>query len=222
MSLAGRVENPKPQPIPIRSGGFGGVDGFRDYLKREKITHVVDATHPFAAQMSHNAVEACDLASVPLIALARAPWVAQEGDNWTNAADVMDASAKLAQPARRVLLAIGRMHLRAFAINPQHFYLLRLVDAPTFDLPFSNCKTIVDRGPFGLDNDVALLRDNGIDLVVSKNSGGTGARAKIDAARQLGIEVMMIHRPDMPARNEVHSADGVMDWLANHPADLGV
>lgn len=222
MSLAGRVENPKPQPIPVREGGFGGADGFARFISAQGFTHVIDATHPFAAQMSRNAVEGCATAGVPLVALTRQPWVTQAGDNWRYVDSIESAADALSGQSRRVMLAIGRMHLDAFAGNPQHFYLLRLVDKPTEPLSFPDCEVIVDRGPFGFDNDLALLRDHQIDVIVSKNSGGSGARAKIDAARALGIEVIMIQRPAVPARTEVHSVGEVMDWIASHDTDRGV
>ena len=222
MSLAGRVETPKSQPIPIREGGFGGVGGLAKFLTDGGFTHVIDATHPFAAQMSRNAVEACATADISLVALTREAWVAQSGDRWTNVPSIDAAAAMLDQYSRRILLAIGRMHLDSFSGNPQHFYMLRLVDQPAVQLPFPSYDIIVARGPFSYVDDLALLRENQIDLVVSKNSGGTGARAKIDAARTLGIEVLMIDRPNLPARTEVHSVDEVMDWITSHDADRGV
>lgn len=222
LSLAGCVENPKPQPIPVREGGFGGASGFAHFLSENVFTHVIDATHPFAAQMSRNAVEGCAKAGVPLMALTRAPWIAKSGDRWTHTTSIAAAAETLDTKARRVMLAIGRMHLAEFSDAPQHFYLLRLVDAPTEALPFPNCEVIVDRGPFSLENDLDLLRRHNIDLIVSKNAGGTGARAKIDAARELGIEVLMIKRPELPERPEAHSVDRVMDWLRSHDTDRGV
>lgn len=221
MSFAGRVESLKPQPLDVRVGGFGGAEGLVTYLQEHAVTRVIDATHPFAAQMSRNTVEACHIAGVPLAALTREPWVAQRGDRWTHV-DSIEAAAKVLNcPARRVFLAVGRMHLAAFAGNPQHFYLLRLVDQPDGPLGFPNAEAIVACGPFSFEDDLALLRKHRIDLVVSKNAGGTGARAKIDAARELGVEVLMIDRPSLPERLELHSVDDAMDWLV-HPTDLGV
>ncbi|KIC50447.1 cobalt-precorrin-6A reductase [Tateyamaria sp. ANG-S1] len=222
VSFAGRVDRPKRQPLPQRIGGFGGVEGLVDHLKAEKITHVVDATHPFAAQMSGNAVEACGQADVPLIALTRAPWSEQDGDRWTHVPDITGAVAALDQPAKRVMLAVGRMHLAEFAPNPQHFYLLRLVDPPKDLPPFPDHHVLVSRGPFTEADDRALMKEHRIDLVASKNAGGTGAYAKIAAARSLGLPVVMIDRPAVPERQEAHSVGEVMDWLRHSGVDLGV
>ena len=222
VSFAGRVDRPKRQPLPQRIGGFGGVEGLMAYLRAEKITHVIDATHPFAAQMSRNAVEACAQANVPLIALTRAPWVATDGDNWTHVPDIAGAVEALDQPAKRVMLAVGRMHLAEFAPNLQHFYLLRLVDPPKDPPPFPDHHVLVSRGPFTEADDRALMQQHRIDLVVSKNAGGTGAYAKIAAARSLGLPVIMIDRPTVPARQVAHSVAQVMDWLRHSGVDLGV
>ncbi|MEO0379725.1 MAG: cobalt-precorrin-6A reductase [Pseudomonadota bacterium] len=221
VSFAGRVARPKRQPLPQRIGGFGGVEGLRDYLSGHAITHVIDATHPFAAQMSRNAVAACAQAKVPMIALTRAPWCAQVGDDWTHVPDIAGAVAALDRPAARILLAVGRMHLDDFAPNPQHSYLLRLVDPPSRPPSFPNHHVLVSRGPFTEAADRALMEQHRIDLVVSKNSGGTGAYAKIKAARALGIPVIMIDRPAIPDRAEAYSVSEVMAWLG-HGADLGV
>ena len=222
LSLAGRVARPKRQPLPMRVGGFGGVAGLKRYLTDAGVTHVVDATHPFASQMSLNAVATCADLGIPLVALARAAWSAQPGDNWQVVPDIAGAVAALDRPASRVMLAVGRMHLAAFAPNPQHHYLLRLVDPPEDALPFPHATTIIDRGPFTVSGDRALMEEHGIELVVSKNSGGTGAVAKIEAARALGLPVIMINRPAMPPRTEVDSVNGVLRWLDAHGVDLGV
>lgn len=222
ISFAGRVARPVRQPLPQRVGGFGGVAGLAEYLKAHAITHVVDATHPFAAQMSANAVAACRAAGVPLIALTRAPWVAQAGDDWHRVPDIAGAVAALDRPRARVMLAVGRMHLAEFAPNPQHVYLLRLVDPPQGALPFPDCHVAVDRGPFTVEGDLALMRGHRIELVVSKNSGGTGASAKLAAARGLGLPVLMIDRPALPPRREAHDVEEVLDWLAHAGTDLGV
>lgn len=213
-SYAGRTEAPMGQPIHMRVGGFGGMEGLRAYLVAAGISHVIDATHPFAAQMSRNAVAACAAESIPLIALERAPWVAGEGDRWQQVADVPAAVAALAGPPKRVFLAIGRQHLEPFAAQGQHRYLLRLVDPPTGPLPMPLADVVVARGPFDVAGDSALMRDHGIELVVAKNAGGKGAVAKIAAARSLGLPVVMIDRPAVPERKVVGTVAEVMEWLA--------
>lgn len=221
ISFAGRVARPVRQPLPQRVGGFGGIDGLVRYLKDHRISHVVDATHPFAAQMSHHAVTACAQAGVPLIALTRPPWVAAPGDRWTHVPDIAGAVAALARPAARVMLAVGRMHLADFAPNPQHDYLLRLVDPPDVPPPFPRHHVIVDRGPFSEAADRALMQAHRIELVVSKNAGGTGAVAKIAAARALGLPVIMIDRPALPDRAEVYSVADVLHWLEHRDMQPG-
>lgn len=222
VSMAGRVANPAAQALPLRIGGFGGAEGLARYLAEARISHVIDATHPFAAQMSAHAVAACDARAVPLIALTRARWQQTAADRWTRVSDIAGAVAALDTPATRVMLAVGRMHLPAFTVNPQHFYLLRLVDPPKTPPPFAEYHVVVDRGPFTPDGDRALMQDHGIDLVVSKNAGGSGASAKLDAARTLNIPVLMIDRPALPDRREVATPAEVLDWLAHAGADLGV
>ncbi|MFZ5964809.1 cobalt-precorrin-6A reductase [Thalassococcus sp. BH17M4-6] len=222
ISFAGRVDRPVRQPLPQRVGGFGGAEGLAAYLRDHRITHLVDATHPFAAQMSHNAVTASALTGVPLIALTRAPWQPQDGDHWSHVPDIPGAVAALNCHARRVMLAVGRMHLLEFAPNPQHFYLLRLVDPPKDPPPFPDHAIVVDRGPFTTAGDLALMQEHRIDLVVSKNSGGTGAKAKLIAARDLGLPVIMIDRPALPARAEAHDVAQVLAWAQGHATDRGV
>ena len=176
---------------------------------------MIDATHPFAAQMSRNAAAACAETSTPLAALTRPAWQAEEGDSWSHVADIDAAVHALRGTAQRVFLAVGRMHLDDFAAQPQHHYLLRLVDEPD-GVPMPNADIEVSRGPFTLEGDIALMRQHGTELVVSKNAGGTGARAKLDAARQLGVPVLMIDRPVVPERTELATPAQVLDWLA-HP-----
>jgi len=220
-SYAGRTDAPMGQPMQMRVGGFGGIEGLITYIGAENITHVIDATHPFAAQMSTNAVAACRAAGVPLVALERAPWVADAADQWTHVPDLAAAAGALGPIPRRVFLAIGRQHLDAFAGQPQHHYLVRLVDAPNGDLPLPKARLIVARGPFTVAGDRGLMRDHGTQVVVAKNAGGKGAVAKIAAARALGLPVVMIDRPAIPERAVVRTVAGVMDWL-HHPARLGV
>lgn len=218
-SYGGRTRAPADQPLPTRIGGFGGVSGLADYVRREGITHVIDATHPFAAEMSRNAVEACSETGTPLIALERAPWAEASGDKWIEVGDVNAAVAALPEAPARVFLAIGRQHIAPFVTKPQHAYTLRFVDPPETTLPFA-ADVIVSRGPFTLDSELEMLRTRGIAWIVARNSGGDGARAKIDAARMLGLPVIMISRPRLPERLRVESVAEVMQWLG-HRTCLG-
>ncbi|WP_271300979.1 cobalt-precorrin-6A reductase [Sphingomonas sp. CV7422] len=221
LSYAGRVAQPKAQPVRTRVGGFGGAAGLVDHLRATRVTHLVDATHPFAARMSGNALDAAAMAGVPLVALTRPAWIAIPGDDWRPVDDVQAAVAALAGPRRAVMLALGRMHVPAFAAQPQHRYLLRFVDAPAATPELPDHRLVVDRGPFDVAGDAALMRDHAIEIVVCKNAGGTGAQAKLVAARELGIPVVMIDRPILPARREVHTVHDVLRWI-DHAADLGV
>jgi precorrin-6A/cobalt-precorrin-6A reductase len=218
-SYAGRTEAPAAQPLPTRIGGFGGVDGLIEYLRAEKIDTVVDATHPFAAQMSRNAIEACARAGVPLIGLQRPAWRAGEGDLWTHVDDIESAIAALPDQPARVFLAIGKQNLAGFAARPHH-YLLRLVDAPSAP-PLPDCTVVLARGPFDAAQDLALLQAHRISHIVAKNAGGAGAEAKLIAARSLSLPVILIDRPKLPARSVLAEVADVMAWL-DHPADLGV
>jgi precorrin-6A/cobalt-precorrin-6A reductase len=221
LSYAGRTAAPMAQPVPVRVGGFGGVDGLAHYLAAERITHLVDATHPFAAQMSGNAVRAARIVGVPLMALTRPAWRPVAGDRWRHVLDIAGAVATLSGPRRHVFLALGRMHVADFVAQPQHRYLLRFVDPPPVPPPLPDHALVIDRGPFTLAGDRALMTAHGIDLIVAKNAGGGGASAKLDAARALGLPVLLIDRPALPDRAEVHDVAAVFDWLA-HDTDRGV
>lgn len=218
-SYGGRTRAPADQPLPTRIGGFGGASGLADYIRREAITHVIDATHPFAAEMSRNAVAACAETATPLIALERAPWIKASADNWIEVVNVNAAVAALPDAPANVFLAIGRQHIAPFATKSQHAYTLRFVDPPESPLPFA-ADVIVSRGPFTLDGELKMLRMRGIASIVARNSGGDGARAKIDAARMLGLPVIMISRPSLPERLRVESVTEVMQWLG-HSTRLG-
>jgi precorrin-6A/cobalt-precorrin-6A reductase len=219
-SYAGRTEAPLMQSLPTRIGGFGGADGLADYIRTERITHLVDATHPFAAEISRNAVAACAATGSALIALERAPWQRSPGDNWIEADNVASAAAALPEQRARVFLAIGRQHLAPFAARPQHAYTLRFADAPEGAPPLRQASVIVSRGPFTLAGDLDLMRSREIEWIVARNAGGTGAFAKIQAARQLGLPVVMIVRPVLPARQSTESIDDVLVFLG-HDAHLG-
>ena len=214
-SLAGRTSAPQPLALPTRVGGFGGVEGLMRYLREERVSHVVDATHPFAAQMSANAQAACAALGLPLIVFARAPWRAAPGDRWREVADNAEAAHVLGQAPRRVFLTIGRQGVAAFRAAPQHAYLLRVIEPPEpEDLP-PECEVISARGPFTVEDEIALMREKRIEIVVSKNSGGPLTFAKIEAARALSLPVVMIAPPARAGVRVAHDLDTVMNWLAS-------
>ena len=221
LSYAGRTEAPRAQPIPVRIGGFGGADGLARYVQDHRITHLIDATHPFAATMSRNALAAAKATGTPLLTLTRPGWTPQPGDCWQSVPDIAAAASALAEEPRRVMLALGRMHVEAFAAQSQHHYLLRFVDRPEQPPALPDHHLVVDRGPFTAEGDMRLLAEHRIELVVCKNAGGSGAEAKLTAARRLGIPVMMIERPAAAPTETVHTVAAVFGWLG-HSADLGV
>jgi len=223
LSHAGRVTSPRPQPLPMRTGGFGGAEGLANHLREHAITHLIDATHPFASRIGRNAVEAAARTRVPLAALTRPPWRSVPGDSWQPVPDVKGAVAALAGPARRVMLALGRSPVAEFAAQPQHSYLLRMADPPETPPPLPDHEVVVARGPFDTKGDMELLHSRAIEIVVSRNSGGTGAQAKIHAARTLGLRVIMIDRPTVPLRRtEFTTVAEIFRWLDHTGADLGV
>lgn len=193
LSLAGRTSEPAPQAGRLRVGGFGGAEGLARYLAEEKIDVLVDATHPFAARISANATQAAVVAGVPLIVLERAAWTKVDGDRWIDAVDIAAAVEALGAKPRTVFLAIGRQEVGAFLAAPQHRYVVRSIEPFGVELP--NCETILRRGPFEEEEERALMRERGIELVVAKNSGGDAIYGKIAAARNLGVTVVMVRRP---------------------------
>jgi precorrin-6A/cobalt-precorrin-6A reductase len=220
LSFAGRTGAFRPPKIPYRIGGFGGVDGLNAYLGAERIDVLVDATHPFAEQMSRHASIAAARAKIPLVVLSRPAWVAQPGDHWIEVADMAAAAAALGRERIRVFLTIGRLQIGAFAAAPQHFYLIRTIEplAPSPGLP---CYRVIHgRGPFAFEAEDQLLREQSIDVLVSKNSGGEAAFAKILAARHLGLPVVMVARPQQASGLVFHDPAEVMALLLHHCSTL--
>lgn len=217
MSLAGRTRAPHAQSLPTRVGGFGGAEGLKTYLAAECFDKVVDATHPFAARIQANARLACAALGVPLIRLSRPPWRKMDGDRWVAAADTAAAAHLLGPAPRRVFLTIGRQGAGDFRVAPQHDYLLRAIDPPEpNDLP-PRCEIVLARGPFERDDEIALMREARIDVIVTKNSGGAATYAKIEAARALGLDVVMIAPPLCEGVMVTHEIDEALAFLAASP-----
>lgn len=213
LSLAGRTRAPVLPAIPARRGGFGGADGLAAYLRSESVAALVDATHPFAARISRNAVAAAAMAGVPLLTMRRPAWAAQPGDRWTNVASMADAVQALGAAPRRVFLTVGQQELTPFTAAPWHDYLVRSVEPPDPALLPPTARYIAARGPFQEDDERRLLAQERIEALVTKNSGGTATAPKLAAARALGIEVVMVARPPAPPGPTVPDAAGALAWL---------
>jgi precorrin-6A/cobalt-precorrin-6A reductase len=189
-SLAGRTKEPKPVAGEVRIGGFGGVEGLTEYLTGENITRLIDATHPFATQISANAKRAAALTNTPLEVRTRPPWQKQPGDNWLEFTSLEEARDAL-PPAARVLLALGSQHITPFATRADVHYVVRMVDAPDKPLPLPDYELVIGM-PGDVEAETALLRRHGITHIVCRNSGGEGAYAKIEAARRILVTVHLI------------------------------
>ena len=211
LSFAGRTASVADPGVPYRVGGFGGVDGLCEHLRREGYHALVDATHPFAAQMSRHAAHAAERLALPLARLEEPPWQPVPGDRWLEVASMTEAAAALGPTPRRVLSSVGRLELAAFAAAPWHDYLVRAVDP--FEPPLPRARVIAARGPFRLEDERALLERERIEVLVSKNSGTRSTYAKIVAARQLGIPVIMVRRPSVPVVASMSSVPEALAWL---------
>ncbi|TRC90586.1 cobalt-precorrin-6A reductase [Mesorhizobium sp. WSM4310] len=225
LSLAGRTETPIAQGVPVRSGGFGGAEGLAAYLRETSTDLLIDATHPYAARISANAAQAARLTSVPILALLRPGWEPVEGDRWTLVDTTGDAVRALGPAPRRVFLALGRQEVAAFEAAPRHHYLIRSVDPVEPQLAVPDATYLLARGPFGEAEERTLLEKHRIDVVVSKNSGGAATYGKIAAARSLGIEVIMVRRPDLPEVPSAQTVDelaAMVDHFVEPAAERGV
>ena len=212
-SLAGRTRSPQLPVGSARVGGFGGARGLADYLRDEQIDLLVDATHPFADQITANAAQAAKAADVPRVLLDRPGWAPIAGDRWIHAADVDDAASKLPEFASRVFLTIGRQELAAFAHLTDIWFLYRTIDPPGDEVPRPPGLLLLDRGPFSEAEERALMVEHRIEAVVTRNSGGDDTYPKIAAARSLGLPVVVIARPPIPPGDVVRSPGEVLAWL---------
>jgi precorrin-6A/cobalt-precorrin-6A reductase len=210
LSLAGRTATPARQAVPVRIGGFGGPGGLADYLKREQIDVLIDATHPYASVISANAATAARMANICLIALQRPAWTPVAGDRWTDVSDVAAAVEALGKAPKRVFVTLGRNELAPLQSAPQHFYLIRSVDPVEPPLALPHAHYVTARGPFAEAAERALMAAHRINVVIAKNSGGTATYGKIAAARALGIAVIMLRRPPAADAPAVHSVDGAL------------
>ena len=210
-SLAGRVNSPSLPAGRVRIGGFGGADGLAECLRRQQISTVVDATHPFAATISANAQQAADSTSTPLVRLERPGWRDHPcSGSWTWVADAAAARAA-AEAAERPFLTTGRQSLPDFRPWANREVLVRLVDQPSTPLP-QRWILIMSRGPYRYSDEHQILTEHGIDVLITKDSGGAHTVAKLDAAGDLGIPVMIIARPQRPQVPHVETVAEAVAW----------
>lgn len=213
ISLAGRTRTPAPQPLPCRIGGFGGAQGLAQFLAAERIDALIDATHPFAEQISRHADFAARSVGAPLLSVQRPEWRPIAGDHWIPVSDMNAAALAIGGTPRRVLLTIGRKDLAPFAAAPQHRYVIRSVDPPPPELLPPNAEIIAARGPFLEEDERRLLAEREIEILVTKNSGGSATIAKLHAARALGVRVVMVARPPPAAGDRVTTVKEALAWL---------
>lgn len=213
-SLAGRVARPRLPVGEVRVGGFGGADGLAAWLRENEVRAVVDATHPFAERIGANAAKAAELTKIPLLRLARPGWEAGEGDVWHWADDLPDAAGKLPCLGKRVFLTSGRQGLPAFAHLDELWFLIRCVDPPEPPLPRHH-ELLLARGPYEVDSERELLARHSVDVLVTKDSGGDLTSAKLTAARELGVPVLLVRRPPRPVTETAETGPEAVEWVLN-------
>ncbi len=222
LSLAGRTRTPVLPAIAVRRGGFGGVAGLAAHLREHRIAALVDATHPFARQMHRHAALAAAEAGVPRLAVLRPAWCAVPGDRWTEVESMEAAVEALGRDRRRVFLTVGQQELLPFRAAPWHDYLIRSVEPPDPAALPPRARCIAARGPFSATDERRLLQAERIEVLVTKNSGGTATAAKLEAARDLGLTVVLVARPEPPPPPTVPDTAGALRWLRHQAALRGV
>ncbi|HEX6978443.1 MAG TPA: cobalt-precorrin-6A reductase [Alphaproteobacteria bacterium] len=212
-SLAGRTQEPILPPGSVRVGGFGGADGLERYLRQTGITALIDATHPFAARITEHARTAAAAAGIPFLTLTRPAWEPVAGDRWIEVPDAPAAAEAVRPLARRVFLTFGGRELDAFRGLVDTWFLVRRIEPPPTPPPLAQYELILGRGPFSMEAERRLLETHRIEAVVTKASGGEAGRAKLDAARALGLPVVMIWRPLVASADGVTSVDAALAWI---------
>ncbi|MBD2463732.1 cobalt-precorrin-6A reductase [Oscillatoria sp. FACHB-1407] len=211
-SLAGRTQRPLVASKNTRIGNFGGIAGLTNYLREQQIDLLIDATHPFAAQISFHAVAAATAATIPYLMVLRPAWERTSGDRWIEVTSHAAAAVVLPELAQRIFLTVGRQELAAYAHLQDRWFLMRMIDPPSND-SIPPGKVLLERGPFSLEEERSLLQHYDIGAIVSKNSGGDATYAKIIAARESGIPVVMVQRPAIPDGEHVADVESALLWL---------
>ena len=212
-SLAGRLKQHRELPGSVRIGGFGGIEGLAAYLREAPVHWLIDATHPFAENISANAYAACLRAEVPRLMLVRPPWPPPPGIKWLEMEDMAAAAAILPRVARRAFLTVGAGGMKAFSEVEGVWFLVRMVEPPEVAPPLAAHQVVVAAPPFTVEGERALLEEHRIDTLVTRQSGGAATEAKLTAARDLGIKVVFIARPPTEPGESVETVEGALDWL---------
>lgn len=214
-SLAGRTADPLTPAGRVRSGGFGGAEAMADYLSDRAIDFLIDATHPYAAAISRNAERAASRAGVPRLVLTRPAWRPGPGDRWHAVADEDAAASALPALGTCALVTTGGRSLPVFGRVRDVRVIARMISAPEVVPDHPDLTILIDRGPFDLAGERALFSRQGINILVTKNSGGAETAAKLDAARERGLPIVVIDRPDPPGGTAVESVDAAVAWLSD-------
>ncbi|MEV2218012.1 cobalt-precorrin-6A reductase [Streptomyces sp. NPDC050997] len=216
-SLAGRVARPGAITGEVRIGGFGGADGLADWLREQRVDALVDATHPFAESITANGARAAAATGVPELVLRRPGWLPDPEDRWHPVTSLAEAADLLPRLGRRVFLTTGRLGLAAFAHLTDLHFVVRSVELPQSPMP-PHTEVLLARGPFTVADETALLNDHCVDVLVTKDSGGRATAAKLTAARELRLPVVVVQRPPLPeAVSTVPDVAGVLAWLGLDP-----
>ena len=213
-SMAGRTDERGPVAGLVRVGGFGGIDGLTSYLRDTATALVIDATHPFASQISQHAIAASGALGLPLLRLERPSWQPQPGDRWIAVSDMAAAATALAPVARRIWLTTGTAELSALSGLTDAWFLIRTITPPPVPLPLARYELLQARGPFEVAGERDIIRRYRIDTLVTKASGGNATEAKLIAAREAGISVIMIARPILPPAETVPDTAAALAWVA--------
>lgn len=214
-SLAGATRAPADLGVKTHIGGFGGAEGFEAFCNAHNITAILDATHPFAARMTNRTAKLANKRRTPFLILQRPAWKAGPKDYWHEVRDIA-STAPLIPKGATVFVGTGRQTLQEFEALPERRLLARVIDAPTGNFPFKNGRYLVGKPPFPVGEEIALFKNEQIDWLVVKNSGGDASRSKLDAAAELGLPVAMIARPNLPDAPCVTTVPEAIDWAKEH------
>jgi precorrin-6A/cobalt-precorrin-6A reductase len=212
--LAGRTRHPGPIPGQVRIGGFGGAPGLAAYMIDHAIDRLIDATHPFAAEISRHGRFAAERTGVPRLTLTRPPWRRHPLDRWIEVDSFAAAAQLVGRIGRRAWLTVGAGAIEAFAPAVSVRFVVRLIDPPSDPLPLRFHEVVLGRGPFSLAEERHLMQRHAIDVMVCKASGGAATEAKLIAARELSLPVIMVRRPPAEPGQSVESVEAALDWLA--------